>query len=96
MPAIRQRLARVGVRAGLLAGASAAVLAISGIGAGSAVASPLCETANPAIKGQGSSLQRAAQEAWVPGYNGVCTKGPKVEAYTVSSSGTGLKSWTER
>jgi ABC-type phosphate transport system substrate-binding protein len=63
----KQSMRKLGVRAGLLAGASAAVLAISGVGATGALAAPTCPTAVPkvsAIEGQGSSLQRIAQELW--------------------------------
>jgi ABC-type phosphate transport system substrate-binding protein len=93
MSAFKQKMARLGVRAGLLAGASAAVLAISGIGATSALAAPECPTAPPAkLEGQGSSLQRIAQENWVSGYASSCPSGIPVE-YTSSSSGAALEAF---
>jgi ABC-type phosphate transport system substrate-binding protein len=65
MPALKQKLGWIGARAGLLAAASAAVLAVSGVGAGSALAATECGSGSPAnIQGQGSSLQRVAQENW--------------------------------
>lgn len=65
MSAFKQKMAKLGVRAGLLAGASAAVLAISGIGASSALAAPVCpNNAVKAIEGKGASLQKVAQETW--------------------------------
>jgi ABC-type phosphate transport system substrate-binding protein len=65
MSALKQKLGTIGARAGILAAASAAVLAISGASAGSALAATECGTGTPAnIQGQGSSLQRVAQENW--------------------------------
>jgi len=51
-------------RAGALAGVSAAVMAVGGIGASSAVAAPNCEPAGVDIVGKGASLQKKAQEVW--------------------------------
>jgi ABC-type phosphate transport system substrate-binding protein len=64
MSAFKQRMAKLGVRAGLLAGASAAVLAISGIGASSAMAVATCPNKTLNIQGKGASLQRIAQSTW--------------------------------
>jgi phosphate transport system substrate-binding protein len=65
MSAFKQKLGRVGARAGILAAASAAVLAVSGASAGSALAATECGSGTPAnIQGQGSSLQRIAQQEW--------------------------------
>jgi ABC-type phosphate transport system substrate-binding protein len=63
MSAFKQSMGKLGLRAGVLAGASAAVLAISGLGAGSAMAAPTCPEGQH-IKGMGSSLQKTAQEIW--------------------------------
>ena len=82
---------RFGVRAGLLAGTSLAVVAIAGVGASSASAA-----CSGTIKGQGSSLQRIAQqENWIPSYTAEsCTTGTHATPeYTSSSSGTGLAAW---
>jgi ABC-type phosphate transport system substrate-binding protein len=82
---------KLGVRAGLLAGTSLAVFAIAGIGAGSASAA-----CSGSIAGQGSSLQKVAQqEIWTSGYiTGGCGSGTNAEpTYTSSSSGTGLAAW---
>jgi ABC-type phosphate transport system substrate-binding protein len=63
MSAFKQKLGTIGARAGVLAAASAAVLAISGVSAGSALAATECGSGAPTnIQGQGSSLQRVAQE----------------------------------
>ncbi len=65
MSAFKQGMRKLGVRAGLLAGASAAVLAISGLSAGSAMAVTEVTCPNSLnIAGKGSSLQRVAQEEW--------------------------------
>jgi ABC-type phosphate transport system substrate-binding protein len=83
---------KLGVRAGLLAGTSLAVVAIAGIGAGSASAA--CSAS--VMKGQGSSLQRIAQqEVWSTGYiSGGCGTGTNLKPeYTSSSSGTGMAAW---
>lgn len=66
MSAFKQKAKKIGVRAGLLAGVSAAVLAVGGASASSALATPTCTTGSgkTAIEGKGSSLQRLAQEAW--------------------------------
>jgi ABC-type phosphate transport system substrate-binding protein len=55
---------KLGVRAGLLAGASAAVLAIGGVTAGGAMATPTCPQPTVNIQGMGSSLQRVSEELW--------------------------------
>jgi ABC-type phosphate transport system substrate-binding protein len=63
MSAFKQKLGTIGARAGILAAASAAVLAIGGVSAGSALAATECGSGTPAnIQGQGSSLQRVGQE----------------------------------
>jgi ABC-type phosphate transport system substrate-binding protein len=62
MSAFKQSVRKLGVRAGLLAGTSAAVLAIAGVSAGSALAAPECGTTPANIQGKGSSLQRIAQK----------------------------------
>ncbi|HWA55181.1 MAG TPA: substrate-binding domain-containing protein [Solirubrobacterales bacterium] len=84
--------ARNGVRAALLTGATVAALSVGGLGAGSAAAAPACNGSN--IVGQGSSLQRVAQEkVWIPGFQGgICPGGPTV-TYNSTGSGGGLKEW---
>jgi ABC-type phosphate transport system substrate-binding protein len=59
-------MGRLRGRAGLLVGASAAVLAIGGVGASSAgaVTTPPTCPEGVQMKGMGSSLQKAAQEIW--------------------------------
>ncbi len=65
MSAFKQNTRKLGIRAGLLAGASAAVLAIGGVSAGSAMAAPPnCTPEGIHIKGMGSSLQKVAQTIW--------------------------------
>jgi ABC-type phosphate transport system substrate-binding protein len=66
MSALTQKMGRVRNRAGLLVGASAAVLAFAGVSASSAGAvttAPTCP-GTVHIKGMGSSLQKTAQEIW--------------------------------
>jgi ABC-type phosphate transport system substrate-binding protein len=92
MSAFKQRMRKLGVRAGLLAGASAAVLAISGVSAGSAMATEAVCPNTSTINGKGSSLQNPAQEIWKVKYAGLCPKGPTVK-YTSTGSGPGLEAF---
>ncbi|MGH2939782.1 MAG: PstS family phosphate ABC transporter substrate-binding protein [Solirubrobacterales bacterium] len=89
MSAFKQKLARLGVSAGVLAGTTAAVLAIGGVTAGSALAAPTCPSKTTTVAGKGSSLQKVAQENWTSGYNAKCATGPVVK-YTSTGSGPGL------
>jgi ABC-type phosphate transport system substrate-binding protein len=85
---------RAGLRAALLTGATVAALAVGGLGAGSASAAVLCNGGN--IIGEGSSLQKIAQQnVWIPAFQTeVCNFGtlPKIE-YKPEGSGAGMKSW---
>jgi ABC-type phosphate transport system substrate-binding protein len=81
--------------------AAAGVAALVAPGAASATVGTQCSGSN--IGGQGSSLQKLAQELWVPNFNTsaekhACngtqgTKGTPTVAYNPSGSGAGLKSW---
>jgi ABC-type phosphate transport system substrate-binding protein len=67
MFALKTKMGRLCARAGFLVGASAAVLAIGGVGASSAAAATgtaNCNQEGTNIQGIGSSLQRVAQENW--------------------------------
>jgi ABC-type phosphate transport system substrate-binding protein len=109
MSAFNQRVAKLGVCAGLLGCASAALLAI-----GAANASATCVQNNLDIQGMGSSLQRAAQTLWTgrevpsgtplqeiphkPEEGGYATKCPAelndaTVSYTSTSSGHGLNAF---
>jgi ABC-type phosphate transport system substrate-binding protein len=89
MSAFQQKTRSLGVRAGILAGASAAVLAVFGMGAGSAMAGPTCPGGT--LEGQGSTLQKNAQvNTWTSKYNLDCGAGTTVK-YTGTGSGAGLK-----
>jgi ABC-type phosphate transport system substrate-binding protein len=90
MSAFKQSMRKLGIRAGLLAGTSLAVVAIAGVGASSASAA--CAGS---IEGQGSSLQKVAQqEIWSNNYKTAgCPTGGAEAVYTSSSSGTGLNAW---
>ncbi|HET6997576.1 MAG TPA: substrate-binding domain-containing protein [Solirubrobacterales bacterium] len=57
---LKKKLARIGV----LAGATAAVMAVSGVGASSALAETACVPEGTKIVGKGASLQKKAQEIW--------------------------------
>jgi ABC-type phosphate transport system substrate-binding protein len=81
---------------------AAALAALVAPGAASASLGAQCSGSE--IGGQGSSLQKLAQEIWVPNFNTssekhACngTQGtkatPKIHAYNPSGSGAGLKSW---
>jgi ABC-type phosphate transport system substrate-binding protein len=81
--------------------AAAGVAALAAPGAASASLGAQCSGVN--IGGQGSSLQKLAQELWRPNFNTssekhACngtqgTKGTPTVAYNPSGSGAGLKSW---
>jgi ABC-type phosphate transport system substrate-binding protein len=94
MSAFKQKAGKLGVRAGILAGASAAILAISGLGASSALATPSCITGVQTLKGQGSTLQREAQEKWIAAYKVICNPATKTTfSYTGTGSGAALKAF---
>jgi ABC-type phosphate transport system substrate-binding protein len=95
MSAFKQSMRKLGVRAGILAGTSAAILAIAGVSAGSAMAAPTCPHAGTTIKGRGSSLQKIAQlEVWNPEYNAFCaSRGGQTVNYTSTGSGPGLEAF---
>jgi ABC-type phosphate transport system substrate-binding protein len=89
-----KKSAGTGARAALLAGATVAALGLGGLGAGSASAALSCTGSN--IIGQGSSLQKIAQqEIWAPAFSGsVCNSGthPTV-TYESTGSGSGMAEW---
>ena len=90
----RKKSARSGLRAAVLAGATVAALGVGGLSAGSASAAVLCNGSN--IIGQGSSLQKIAQqEVWTKAFSSeICNSGthPTV-TYESTGSGAGLKEW---
>jgi ABC-type phosphate transport system substrate-binding protein len=104
MSAFKQKLARLGATAGVLAATTAAIMAVGGVGASSAFATIGTQCSGEGIHGEGSSLQREAQNIWTTaGFNtstdaSACsgTQGSKAKpaaTYTVTSSGTALKEW---
>ena len=89
MSALKQKMAKTGARASLLAVLVVAALALSGLGASSASAACGATT----LTGQGSSLQKVAQtEIWIPMWETECGTEPKI-AYESTGSGPGLKAW---
>jgi ABC-type phosphate transport system substrate-binding protein len=90
----RKKSAGTGLRATLLAGAAVAALGLAALGASGASAAPLCTGGN--IIGQGSSLQKIAQQnVWIPAFqNEICNSGkhPTV-TYESTGSGAGLNEW---
>jgi len=64
MSAFKQKLARLGATAGVLAASTAAFMAVGGVTAGSALATPTCVTGGGNLGAQGSTLQREAQQLW--------------------------------
>jgi ABC-type phosphate transport system substrate-binding protein len=87
----RRKSARAGIRAALLAGATVAAV---GLGAtGSASATPPNCTGGATIQGEGSSLQVAAQNVWVPAFGAEPGCSGLVSSYIKSSSGTGMAKW---
>lgn len=91
MSAFRRILARTGARVGLLALVAMAAMAVSALGASSASAA----CTGGVLKGEGSSLQKIAQqEVWGPGFEkeecGI--ENPEIN-YTSTGSGPGLEAW---
>jgi ABC-type phosphate transport system substrate-binding protein len=90
MPAFKQRLARIGATAGVLAVSTAAFMAVGG--AGASVASAACVTKGEGtpLAGSGSSLQKEAQANWTNAthFGAECAETPVT--YTSTSSGKGL------
>jgi ABC-type phosphate transport system substrate-binding protein len=89
MPAFKQRLARLGATAGVLAVSTAALMAVGG--ASASVASAACvspTTEGLSIAGSGSSLQKVAQENWTVKQHSLCST--QTVTYTSTSSGKGL------
>jgi ABC-type phosphate transport system substrate-binding protein len=95
MPSTKESLMRSKHRVLALAATSLAVFALGGVGASSALAEEPTNTCGGAtlIEGQGSSLQKIAQEkVWIPAFEaGVCTT-VKVK-YTASGSAAGLEAY---
>lgn len=90
----RRKSAKRGLRATLVAGAALGAMMVAGVGASSASAAVACNGGN--IIGEGSSLQKIAQQnVWIPAFEGeVCNQGtfPQIE-YKPEGSGAGLKAW---
>jgi ABC-type phosphate transport system substrate-binding protein len=89
MSAFKQKLARIGATAGVLAASTAAFMAVGG--ASASIASAACvspTTEGTSILGSGSSLQKVAQEKWNPGIHTECAT--QTVTYTSTSSGKGL------
>jgi ABC-type phosphate transport system substrate-binding protein len=92
MSAFKQRLARLGATAGVLAASTAAIMAVGGAEASTALAAPSC-VAGPGVvlQAEGSTLQRVAQEKWTAKYNSLCPTATKVNfKYTGTGSGAAL------
>jgi ABC-type phosphate transport system substrate-binding protein len=91
MSAFKQKLARLGATAGVLAASTAAIMAVGGVTASSAFA---CSgTGGTVLTGQGSTLQREAQEKWIAGYQVACPPGSNATfSYTGTGSGAALNS----
>jgi ABC-type phosphate transport system substrate-binding protein len=88
MSAFKQKLARIGATAGVLAASTAAIFAAGGATAGSALAAPPNCVAGPGIvlQGEGSTLQNVAQTEWTKIYNEKC---PTASDYNFKYTGTG-------
>lgn len=96
MSAFKQKLARLGATAGVLAASTAALMAVGGVTAGSAMAEPpsCFGSTGTVLNGQGSTLQREAQEKWIVGYEATCPKGSHASfKYTGTGSGAALKAF---
>jgi ABC-type phosphate transport system substrate-binding protein len=94
MSAFKQKLARIGATAGVLAAATAAFMVVGGASASSAFAVTCVGSGGSVMKGQGSTLQREAQEKWIAGYEGTCPKASHTSfTYTGTGSGAALKAF---
>ncbi len=95
MSAFKQKLARIGATAGVLAATTAAIMAVGGADASSALALTCPGAEAVSIQGRGSSLQRVGQEQWtgrvVPTAEGTTPytelTGPVGYAKTVANGG---------
>lgn len=91
---IKTSARRIGIRVALLTGATVTAIGLGGLSAGSASAAINCTGGN--IIGQGSSLQKIAQQnVWtVKFHEDICNKGkfPTV-TYDSTGSGAGLTEW---
>jgi ABC-type phosphate transport system substrate-binding protein len=95
MSAFKQKLARLGATAGVLAASTAAFMAVGGVTAGSALATPTCQTISgvSTLQGEGSTLQKVAQiELWTPAYTTACPTGVHFN-YTGTGSGAALSAF---
>jgi ABC-type phosphate transport system substrate-binding protein len=92
MSAFKQKLARLGATAGVLAASTAAFMAVGGATAGSALAGPPSCVAGPGVtlQAEGSTLQRVAQEKWTAAYNAFCGPTKVNFKYTGTGSGAAL------
>jgi ABC-type phosphate transport system substrate-binding protein len=91
MSAFKQKLARLGATAGVLAASTAAFMAVGGVTAGSALATT-CVTGSTTLEGQGSTLQKVSQAEWNGAYNTACV-GKTQFKYTGTGSGAALKAF---
>jgi len=90
MSAFKQRLARIGATAGVLAATTAAIMAVGGASASVASAACVPVGEGTALAGSGSSLQKEAQLTWTNAshFGTECAETPVT--YTSTSSGKGL------
>jgi ABC-type phosphate transport system substrate-binding protein len=96
MSAFKQKLARLGATAGVLVASTAALMAVSGATAGSAMAEPpnCVNGAGVVLQGEGSTLQNVAQGGWTAFYNEKCPTASKINFhYTGTGSGAALKAF---
>ncbi|HEY0279065.1 MAG TPA: substrate-binding domain-containing protein [Solirubrobacterales bacterium] len=95
MSAFKQKLARLGATAGVLAAGTAAFMAVGGATASSAFANPTCVAGKEVVlQGEGSTLQNVAQGLWTGVYNEKCPKSADINfKYTGTGSGAALKAF---
>jgi ABC-type phosphate transport system substrate-binding protein len=100
MSAFKQKLARLGATAGVLVASTAAIMAVGGAEASSALAGTPCS--GTSISGEGSSLQGKSQAIWTAGTSpkgfnhnaaGCTAVGAPTVTYTASGSSAGLEAW---
>lgn len=96
MSAFKQKLARIGATAGVLAGATAAIFAVGGASAGTALGAECVNVPASvrALKGEGSTLQNVAQGKWTSAYNTACGGSENAHfSYTGTGSGAALSAF---
>ena len=92
MSAFKQKLARIGATAGVLAASTAAIMGVGAVSASTALAVPAYCVKVPAsvraLAAEGSTLQGVAQAEWTSKYNTACNETEDAH-FTYTGTGSG-------